>query len=211
MSPRIRDIPAPRKNPSLAGPLFRVLWAWPYRFAIAMLHRAGFRPWQLTLLSLAGNVIVAWLLTTGRYFLPGILLLPAGLFDIFDGGLARVRGEASAKGALLDAVNDRISDAVVFGALFFALIADGRDGAAALTLSALVVSLLVSHVRAEGEAAGQDMSGGMFQRLERYLALMIGLTAPGALVPMLIVLTALGAVTTVQRTATAWRALPRLR
>lgn len=211
MTPRIRDVPAPRKNPSLAGPLFRVLWAWPYRFAIAMLVRIGARPWHLTLLSLVGNVVVAWLLTTGRYFLPGILLLPAGLFDIFDGGVARMRGEESRKGALLDAVNDRISDAVVFGALFSALVADGRDGAAALTLAALVVSLFVSHVRAEGEAAGQDMTGGLFQRLERYLALMIGLTAPGALVPVLIVLTALGAITTAQRTVTAWQALPRLR
>ena len=49
------------------------------------------------------------------------------------------------------------------------------------------------------------------QRLERYVALMIGLTAPGALVPVLVVLTTLGGVTALQRLASAWRQLPRER
>ena len=208
-APRLRDLPAPRKNPSLAGPLFRAVWAWPYRIALAGLYRAGFRPWQLTLLSLVGNAICGWLLTTGRFFLPGILLLPAGLLDIFDGGVARLRGEASRKGALLDAVNDRLSDAIVLGSLFWILVSLDRTTEAALCLTALVASLSVSHVRAEGEAGGVDMSGGLFQRLERYLALMVGLTAPGALLPVLAILTALGAFTTLQRARHAWRALPR--
>lgn len=207
----MRDLPAPRKNPSLIGPLFRTLWTWPYRFALAGLHRAGVRPWHLTLLSLITNAICGWLLTTGRFFLPGILLLPAGLFDVFDGGVARLRGEESKKGALLDAVNDRLSDAIVFGALFFILVELGRTTEAALALTALVASLSVSHVRAEGEAGGVDMSGGLFQRLERYVALMVGLTAPGALLPVLAILTALGAFTTVQRTVHAWRRLPPAR
>lgn len=203
--PRLRDLPAPRKNPSLAGPLFQALWAWPYRIALAGLLRLGVRAWHLTVLSLAGNVIVGWLLTADRHFLAGILLLPAGLFDIFDGAVARLRGEASRKGALFDAVNDRVSDAVVFGSLLFSLVTQERLLAAALALSALTVSLFVSHVRAEGEAAGLDMSGGMFQRLERYLVLMLGLTLPGALIPVLAILTGLGAVTMVQRGARAWR------
>ncbi len=73
------------------------------------------------------------------------------------------------------------------------------------------MSLLVSHVRAEGEARRLDMSGGLFQRLERFLALIVGLTTPGALIPALAVLTALGAITAVQRTSSAWRRLPRVR
>lgn len=187
------------------------MFAWPYRVGLAGLYRAGFRPWQLTLLSLIGNTVVGVLLLTDRRFLPGILLLPAGLFDIFDGAVARLRGEDSRKGALLDSVNDRVSDSVVFGCLFFSLADQARTTEAALCLAALVVSLLVSHIRAEGEAAGLQVSGGVFQRLERYLALMVGLTAPGALLPTLAVLTGLGGVTAAQRFLTAWRQLPSIR
>lgn len=209
-TPRMRDLPAPRKNPSLAGPLFRTLWAWPYRFALAGLYRIGVRPWQLTLLSLINNAICGWLIATGRHFLGGILLLPAGLFDVFDGGVARLRGEESRKGALLDAANDRIADGIVFGALLYSLVTQGRTEAGLLCLFALIVSLFVSHARAEGEVRGVEMSGGLFQRLERYLALTFGLTVPGTLVPVLGVLTALGLVTTLQRGVHAWRRLPRV-
>lgn len=208
-APRMRDLPAPRRNPSLAGPLFRTLLAWPYRFALAGLYRIGVRPWQLTLLSLINNAICGWLIVSGRHFLGGILLLPAGLFDVFDGGVARLRGEESSKGALLDSVNDRLADGIVFGAIIYSLVDQGLLGAGLLGLAALIASLFVSHVRAEGEARGVDMSGGLFQRLERYIALTFGLTAPGMLAPVLAVLAALGAFTILQRGVHAWRRLPR--
>src|SRR5438552_15654276 len=89
--PRVRDLPAPRRNESAIGPLFRAIFKWPYRVGLAGLYRAGVRPWQLTFLSLATNGVIGWLLVTGRRFVPGILLTLAGLFDIFDGGLARLR------------------------------------------------------------------------------------------------------------------------
>lgn len=208
-TPRVRDLPPPRKNPSVTGPLIGRLGVWPYRVILAGLHRAGLRAWHLTLLSLLTNLAVGALLVTGRRILPGLLLIPAGLFDVFDGALARLRGEVSRRGALVDAVNDRISDAVVFGALVYSLLDRGSTAPAAVALAALVASLFVSHIRAEGEAAGLDVSGGLFQRLERYLALILGLAIPGALLPVLALLTALGAVTALQRTAVVWRQLPR--
>src|SRR5439155_531851 len=209
-TPRIVDLPAPRESKGAIAPIFRVVFAWPYRVALAGIHRAGFRPWHLTLASLLNNVVVGWLLLTNRRLLPGLLLLPAGMLDVFDGGLARLRGEDSRFGAFLDSVLDRISDGIVLGCLFWSLSKQHLDAQAALCMSALVVSLLVSHVRAEGEALGLSLSEGLVQRLERYVALMVGLTAPGALLPVLAVLTGLGAVTVVQRGWVAWRGLARL-
>jgi CDP-diacylglycerol---glycerol-3-phosphate 3-phosphatidyltransferase len=206
-APRVRDLPAPRRSESAIGPLFRSVFKWPYRVALAGLYRAGLRPWQLTALSLLANAVIGWLLVTGRFFVPGLLLIVAGLLDIFDGGLARLRGEASRAGAFLDSVVDRISDLILFGTLFWALAGQGRRLAAALALSSLIVSLLVSHIRAEGEAMGLSLSEGVFQRLERYVMLMIGLTAPGALMPVLVILTTLGGLTVIQRAASAWRQL----
>lgn len=205
----MRDLPAPRESPSGIGPLFRWLFQWPYRFALAGLYHARFRPWQLTLLSLLTNAIVGALLLTGRRLLPGLLLLAGGLFDVFDGGIARLRGEESRKGALLDAVVDRVSDGIVFGSVFLAeAVVHENRVTAGLALAGLVVSLLVSHVRAESEAAGLRMTEGTVQRLERYVALIIGLTVPGALLPVLVGLAVLGLVTAIQRIGAAWRGLP---
>ncbi len=201
-------MPAPRESPSAIGPLFRWLFQWPYRWALAGLFRLRFKPWQLTVLSLVTNLIIGALLLTGRRLLPGLLLLPAGLLDVFDGGIARLRGEESRKGALLDAVVDRVSDGVVFGAIFIAEATVHHNRlTAALALAGLVVSLLVSHLRAESEAAGLRMTEGSVQRLERYVGLILGLSIPGALLPVLAGLVVLGLVTTVQRLAYAWRGL----
>jgi CDP-diacylglycerol---glycerol-3-phosphate 3-phosphatidyltransferase len=193
----------------VSGPLFRWVFKWPYRAALAGLYRAGFRAWQLTFLSLAANGIVGWLLLTGRRLVPGLLLILAGLLDVFDGGVARLRGEESRKGALLDATVDRLCDGIVFGAIFLAeATVHENELTAGLALTAMIVSLLVSHVRAEGEAAGLRMTEGSVQRLERYGAMILGLTVPGALLPALALLALLGVVTTLQRLVWAWRGLP---
>lgn len=188
--------------------MLRFAFQWPYRVVLAGLYRIGARAWHLTIVALGINIVCGWLLLTDRFFLPGILLLPAGLFDLFDGGMARFRGEASRKGALLDATVDRGADAIVLGTLYYSLARQGQTTKAALALSALVISLIVSHIRAEAEVGGLHLREGVFARLERYLTLIIGLTVPGALLPALAVLTGLGTVTIVQRSAAAWRDLP---
>lgn len=194
-------MPTPRENPSAAGPAMARVFGWPYRAILAGLYRTGVRPWQLTLASLATNVAVGWLLLLDLRLVPGLLMIPAGMLDIFDGSVARLRGEASRLGAFLDSVLDRISDMILFACLAWSLWGQGKDLEAALALATLSIALLVSHLRAEAEAAGLSLTEGLFQRLERYLALMVGLMVPGALLPVLVLLTALGGVTVLQR---AW-------
>jgi len=183
--------------------LFRQVFAWPYRWALAGLYRSGIRPWHLTSLSLVANGVVGWLLVRGDRLVPGLLMIVAGLFDVFDGGVARLRGEAGPAGAFLDSVIDRVSDVILFGALFWSEAGQGHRLAAALALSSLIVSLLVSYIRAEAEAEGITLTEGVMQRLERYVALMIGLTVPGALLPILVMLTVLSGITALQRMTSA--------
>jgi hypothetical protein len=104
-------------------------------------------------------------------------------------------------------VLDRVSDLILFGCLYWSLAGQGDRLEAALALATLVIALFVSHIRAEAEATGVSLSEGYFQRLERYVAMMIGLPVPGALLPALAVLTALGGLTVLQR---GWTALVRL-
>lgn len=204
---RVRDMPGPRRTKGVAGPALRFLFSWPYRAILAGLYRIGVRPWQLTVASLVANGVVGGLLLSGRRVVPGIVLLLAGMCDVFDGGIARLRGEAKRSGAFLDSVLDRIGDMVLFACLFWDEAGQGHELEASLALVTLVIALGVSHVRAEAEAAGIALTEGFFQRLERYVAMILGLVIPGALLPMLALLVGLGGVTVAQR---VWSALRRI-
>jgi CDP-diacylglycerol---glycerol-3-phosphate 3-phosphatidyltransferase len=175
------------------------VFAWPYRAILAFLIWTGIRPWQLTMLSLLLNVLTGWQILEGNWLEAGFLLLVAGLCDVFDGSVARQRGEAKRSGAFMDSVLDRVSDMILFSCLFWNLAAKGETWQAALALVTLIVSLSVSQIRAEAEAVGVQLTEGLFQRLERFLALLVGLLIPGTMPIVLVVLAALGAFTVVQR------------
>jgi CDP-diacylglycerol--glycerol-3-phosphate 3-phosphatidyltransferase len=179
------------------------VFAWPYRGILAFLLWTGIRPWQLTLLSLVLNVVAGALILSGDWLVAGFVLVFAGMADVFDGSVARHRGVQGRSGAFMDSVLDRVSDVILFSALFWNLSSTGETLEAWLALATLVVSLSVSHVRAEAEAVGIEMTEGLFQRLERFLALIVGLLIPGAMLPVLVLLAALGAFTMLQRGFTA--------
>ncbi len=200
-------MPPPREADGAAAPAMRRIFDWPYRAILAGVVALRLSPMQLTFLGLATNVVIGWLLVERHAFLAGLLLIPAGLFDVLDGAVARLRGTESRFGAFTDAVLDRVSDMILFGCTFWMLSGQGQELEAALALATLVISLTVSHIRAEAEAVGVSLSEGLFQRLERYLAMMIGLMVPAMLLPMLILLTALGGFTMLQR---GWSALARV-
>jgi CDP-diacylglycerol---glycerol-3-phosphate 3-phosphatidyltransferase len=205
-APKVRDLPKPRKNRSATGGAIQWMFQWPYRAILAFLIWARVRPWHLTIMALLLNVVTGALIILGEWFAAGWALLAAGLCDVFDGSVARHHGQQKRSGAFMDSVLDRVSDAILFACLFWALSEDGRRLDAALALFTLVVSLSVSHIRAEAEAVGVQLTEGFFQRLERFLALMVGLLVPGAMTPVLLILATLGAVTAAQR---FWSALVR--
>jgi CDP-diacylglycerol--glycerol-3-phosphate 3-phosphatidyltransferase len=192
-------MPAPRKNESAAGGFMQRTLAWPYRAILAFLIWTGVRPWQLTLASPMFIVLSGWQIVDGNWAVAGVLLLIGGLCDVFDGSVARHRGESGRSGAFMDSVLDRVSDAILFSCLFWNLAEGGETLEAGLALLTLIVSLSVSQIRAEAEAVGVKLSEGLFQRLERFLALLVGLLIPGMMLPALILLAVLGVVTVLQR------------
>lgn len=199
----MRDMPPPRKNESAAGGAMQRLLAWPYRAILAFLIWTGVRPWQLTLLSPVFIVLTGWQIVVGNWLVAGLLLIVGSLLDVFDGSVARHRGEEGRSGAFMDSVLDRVSDMILFSCLFWSLASQAETVQAALALLTLIVSLGVSQIRAEAEAAGIELTEGLFQRLERMLALMIGLLIPGMMFPALIALATLGIFTVLQRGFTA--------
>jgi CDP-diacylglycerol--glycerol-3-phosphate 3-phosphatidyltransferase len=204
-APRVRDMPAPRKSEGAAGGAAQRIFAWPYRGVLAFLLWTGVSPNQLTLLALAASVVCGVLIVAGAWVWAGIALIVGGTFDVMDGAVARHRGESRRSGAFMDSVLDRVSDMILFSCLFWRLAEDGQTVAALLALITLVVSVAVSHVRAEAEAAHIVLTEGLFQRLERVIALAIGLLIPGAILPVLALLAVLGTATVLQRSFLAVR------
>ncbi len=121
----------------------------------------GLSPNQLTLIgfviSAAGGVaagLEAWLVA-------GILVIAGGVFDLFDGALARATGRSSSFGALMDASFDRWGEAVVYGGIATGFAAAGIVGGTALVSLAAGSSFLVSYVRARAEGLGFSPGTGM--------------------------------------------------
>ena len=149
-------------------------------------------PNQVSGAAVALNVVAAGLVLDDRLMPAGIVYVCAGSLDLLDGTLARLSNQVSAGGAFLDSTLDRISEGVVFAAIAYHFSIHGEPVNAALTVLALLFSLLVSYTRARAEALGSHCKVGVMTRAERVVLMAAGL-AFGLLawvVYLLVVLTA---------------------
>lgn len=111
----------------------------------------------------------------GHLRIGGALVLLGGLFDVFDGYVARGTGLASAFGSFYDSTLDRISEVVVFLGIF-SLYGGGHPDMEPpqmvyVVALALAGSLMVSYTRARAEGLGIDCKVGVMQRPERIVLL----------------------------------------
>jgi CDP-diacylglycerol--glycerol-3-phosphate 3-phosphatidyltransferase len=162
------------------------------------LLRAHVRPNHLTLVGLGVSVVAAGAFASGSLRLGAVLLALAGLFDFFDGSLARLANSVSAFGAFLDSVVDRYSDLVVLlGVVIFYHRAVDTNGVF-LTMVALVGSIMTSYTKARAQSVGVSCEIGLIERPERLIVLIAGATF-NQLTPAMIALAVLTNVTALQR------------
>jgi CDP-diacylglycerol---glycerol-3-phosphate 3-phosphatidyltransferase len=174
------------------------------------LGRLGLTPNALTVIGFAGTCAAAWAASTQRWLLAGVLLLVFGIFDLFDGTLARATGRVSKLGAFLDSTFDRAGEAIVYLGIMAACMDAGFILGAILAPAAMAAAFMVSYVRAKAESLGFDAGRGMANvglapREVRIVILVIGLvTAAGpsldGLGIALAAIAALATLTTIQRT-----------
>mgnify|MGYP003308732094 FL=1 len=150
-------------------------------FVVRVLSPMGVTPNQLTIAGFLITCIGAIFVIRESLFIAGCVLLFGAGLDMLDGIMARATGSASARGALLDSVMDRISEAVIFLCILtHYLMADeySTDLVKAKLLAtfiALISSVLVSYLRAKGESLGVNASIGWITRPERILLIVLGL------------------------------------
>ena len=168
-----------------------------------VLVKLGFSPSGLTVIGVLIACVAAGLIAQGMLAAGGIVMLIAGVFDLFDGAVARMTDRATKFGALFDSVMDRVSEAVVLLGLLWFYLENGEQFGAVLVYVSIVGSTLVSYVRARAEGLGIKCKGGLMQRPERVASLGLGIIVgqwwePAVLI-VLGVIAALTVITTVQR------------
>ena len=141
------------------------------------LARSRMNPNALTFIGLLINVGCAFLYGQGLFFVAGLVMIVANLFDVLDGSVARYRGRVTRFGAFFDSVIDRYSDVVVFvGIMVFYARDTARHSTllVALTGIALVGSVMISYSRARAESLDIACKVGFLERPERVVLLIIG-------------------------------------
>lgn len=138
--------------------------------------RAGLTPDTVTIIGTAGSVLAALtLFPIGQLWWGAVAVFFFVLADMLDGAMARERGGGTRFGAVLDATCDRISDGAIFcGLLWWAVFGLDSPSLAAATLICLVTSQVISYIKARAEASGLDGGGGLIERPERLVIVLLG-------------------------------------
>jgi phosphatidylglycerophosphate synthase len=176
--------------------------------ALAM-GRAGLTPDGLTLIGFAITTAGAILIALQHWTIGGIVVFVGGVFDMFDGTLARATGRVSRWGAFMDSVFDRGGEAIVYIGIVFGAAVEEHTRVPILAASAMAAAFMVSYVRSRAEGLGFSPGKGMaavglMPREVRLVILSIGLIladAPNikALEPALAIIAIGGALTVIQR------------
>lgn len=138
--------------------------------------RAGLTPDAITIVGTAGTVLGALaLFPIGRLFAGFLVIWFFVLADMLDGAMARERGYGTSFGAVLDATCDRIADGAIFcGLLWWAAFGLHDATLVVATMICLVTSQVISYIKARAEASGLDGGGGLIERPERLVIVLLG-------------------------------------
>jgi phosphatidylglycerophosphate synthase len=151
--------------------------------ALAM-GRMGLTPDGLTLIGFGITVVGAALLAAHLWLVGGLVVFIGGVFDMFDGTLARATGKVSPLGAFMDSVFDRWGEAIVYLGIAWGAVVAGADVIAILATAALGAAFMVSYTRAKSEGLGFTAGSGMaaigvMPREVRLVILSLGLILTG--------------------------------
>jgi phosphatidylglycerophosphate synthase len=148
--------------------------------------RIGLTPNALTVLGFLIAVVAAIAAAAQAWLLAGILVIGGGVFDLFDGALARATGKVSKLGAFMDSTFDRWGEAVVYVGIVWGTLDMGLWRPVVLAAAAMGSAFMVSYTRAKAESLGFTPGTGMANvglapREVRIVILTIGLVAAGVL------------------------------
>ncbi|GAA4699233.1 phosphatidylinositol phosphate synthase [Nocardioides nanhaiensis] len=154
---------------------FRDFWTNVWKPVAHLLIRLGVTPNMVTFVGTAGVCAGALGFFPRGELLVGVLVVTAFVFsDLMDGYMARLTGRTGKFGSYWDSTLDRIGDGAVFGglALYFAGPGDSYLHLC-VSLYCLVMGAVTSYARAKAESLGFDAKGGLAERADRLVAILV--------------------------------------
>ncbi|MGH3445486.1 MAG: phosphatidylinositol phosphate synthase [Nocardioidaceae bacterium] len=154
---------------------FRAFWTKLFSPVANLFLRLGISPDAVTLVGTLGVCAGALVFFPRGQLLIGVLVVTAFVFsDLIDGHMARLSGSSSPWGAFLDSTLDRFGDAAIFGGLVLYYMGPGDSYAlAVLALYCLVMGSITSYARARAESLGMQARGGIAERADRLVAILV--------------------------------------
>ena len=168
-------------------------------------------PDVLTVIGFLFSVVAAVVIAEGQLVAGGMLVLLAGVFDMFDGAIARVQNASTPFGAFLDSTLDRYSESIILGGLLLYVLQKPASFHEAFWPASheqfwmilflyvtMVGSFLVSYTKARAESLGVECHVGLLARPERVVILAVGLLS-GTSIWALALLAVLSNTTAIER------------
>lgn len=136
----------------------------------------GLNPDAVTVIGTTASIAAAvTLFPTGHLFWGTMVIWLFVMFDMLDGAMARARGGGTKYGAVLDATCDRMADGAIFAGLaWWAVFHEHHKALFAATLVVLVTSQVISYAKARAEASGLSADGGIIERPDRLIIVLVG-------------------------------------
>lgn len=153
---------------------FRKFWTSVFAPIAHLLLRWGVSPDAVTLFGTAGVCAGALIFfPQGQLFVGAAVITLFVFSDLIDGYMARASGSSSKWGAFLDSTFDRLGDAAIFGGLTLWFAGSGDLLYAGVCLYALVLGSVTSYARARAESLGFVAGGGLAERADRLVAVLV--------------------------------------
>ena len=161
----------------------------------------------ITIISAFIALLSAYEFATHSLLIGAIAILLSGIFDVFDGAIARYHKRTSKFGALLDSTMDRFADTIIYIGLIYGGYCNWLWGVLAINSA-----ITVSYVKARAESQGIECNVGIAERAMRMIILMIGaligyFTNTIYFTYIIYILVILSYITVAQRLYHSWRQL----
>jgi CDP-diacylglycerol--glycerol-3-phosphate 3-phosphatidyltransferase len=163
-------------------------------------------PNLFTLMGFFATLAASLLILKGFWLFAGLAIILSGVFDLFDGVVARKLGKVTALGGFLDSVLDRYSDLLLLLALLIYYLRKEDPGLVILTAFVSMGTALIPYVRAKAESLQVPCTTGLMERAERIILLSVG-TLFQWMGPVLWILAILTHFTVLQRIYYVWKKL----
>lgn len=149
----------------------------------------------VTLISLFLGIVAFLFYWQGTFWAGAIFLFLCGIFDTFDGEIARQTNRVTKIGGFLDSTVDRINEFLIYLGLF-SYYYTHEAYVLFWIFSAMFGSMMVSYTRARSESLGISPQVGFFERFTRILLLIIGSFLGKSIMVYVLVLLTFGTIQT---------------